>query len=41
MYGFGGQGQLKVRFDRVLPLRDVRTNKQGKIGLLNQWTMEG
>ena len=41
MYGFGGVGQLEVRFRRVLPWRDNRTTEQGKIGLLSQWTMEG
>ena len=39
--GLGGLGQVEVRFSRVLPLRDEQTNKQGKIGLLSQWTMEG
>ena len=45
MYGFGGVGQVEVRFGRVSPWRDEqpteRTTKQGKIGLLSQWTMEG
>ena len=39
MYGFGGVGQLKVRFGRVLSERDKqptkRTNEQGKIELLS------
>ena len=38
MYGFGGVGQLEVRFGRMLPWRDDR---QGKIELLSQWTMDG
>ena len=45
MYGFGGVGQLEVRFGQMLPWRDERTTnrttKQGKIELLSQWTMEG
>ena len=45
MYGFGGLGQVEVRFDLMSPWRDnrtnERTNEQGKIGLLSQWTMEG
>ena len=41
MYGFGGVGQVEVRFGQVLPWRDKRTTEQGKIGLLSQWTMEG
>ena len=41
MYGFGGVGQVEVRFGQVSPWRDERTNEQGKIGLLSQWTMEG
>ena len=40
MYGFGGVGQLEVRFGQVLPKRDD-DNEQGKIGLLSQWAMEG
>ena len=36
MYGFGGVGQLEVRFDQMLPWRDEQPNKQGKIGLLSQ-----
>ena len=37
MIGFGGVGQLEVRFGRVLPWRDRRTNdeQKGKIGLLS------
>ena len=41
MYGFGGLGQLEVRFGQMSPWRDERPTKQGKIGLLSQWTMEG
>ena len=45
MYGFGGVGQVEVRFGQVSPWRDERTTnrttKQGKIELLSQWTMEG
>ena len=45
MYGFGGVGQLEVRFGKVLTWRDnqpnEQTTEQGKIGLLSQWTMEG
>ena len=46
MYGFGGLGQVEVRFGRVLPWRDGRTtnkqtNQQGKIELLSQWTKDG
>ena len=45
MYGFGGVGQVEVRFDQMSPWRDERTTnqptKQGKIGLLSQWTLEG
>ena len=41
MYGFGSVGQVEVRFGQVSPWRDKRTTKQGKIGLLSQWTMEG
>ena len=45
MYWFGGVGQVEVRFGQVSPWRDERTNeqpnKQGKIELLSQWTMEG
>ena len=36
MYGFGGLGQVEVG---MLPWRD--NDKQGKIELLSQWTMEG
>ena len=40
--GFGGVGQVEVRFGRVWPRRDKQTNEQkGKIELLSQWTMEG
>ena len=39
MYGFGGVGQVEVRFGRMSPWRDGR--QKGKIGLLSQWTMEG
>ena len=39
MYGFGGVGQVEVRFGEMLPWRDEQT--KGKIGLLSQWTMEG
>ena len=45
MYGFGGVGQVEVRFRQMSPWRDKRTTeqptKQGKIELLSQWTMEG
>ena len=43
MYGFGGVGQVEVRFGQVSPWWDEQTtnNQQGKIGLLSQWTMEG
>ena len=41
MYGFGDVGQVEVRFGRVSPWRDEQPTKQGKIGLLSQWTMEG
>ena len=45
MYGFGGVGQVEVRFGQMSPWRDERTNEQpteqGKIELLSQWTMEG
>ena len=41
MYGFGGVGQVEVRFGEMSPWRDGRTNKKGKIELLSQWTMEG
>ena len=42
MYGFGGVGQLEVKFGRVLPWwDDNRTTEQGKIELLSHWTMEG
>ena len=45
MYGFGGVGQVEVRFGQMSPWWDERTTnrttKQGKIGLLSQWTMEG
>ena len=42
MYGFGGVGQVEVRFGQMSPWRDERTtNQQGKIELLSQWTMEG
>ena len=41
MYGFGGVGQVEVRFGQMSPWRDERTTKQGKIELLSQWTMEG
>ena len=30
MYGFGGLGQVEVRFGRVLPLRDEQTNDEQK-----------
>ena len=36
MCGFGGVGQVEVRFGGVLPWRDEQPNKQGKIGLLSQ-----
>ena len=42
MYGFGGVGQLEVRFGQMSPWRDEQpNNQQGKIELLSQWTMEG
>ena len=42
MYGFGGVGQVEVRFGQMLPWRDGRTDEQkGKIELLSQWTMDG
>ena len=41
MYGFGGVGQLEVRFGKVLPWRDNGTTEQRKIELLSKWTMEG
>ena len=41
MYGFGGVGQVEVRFGQMSPWQDKRTTKQGKIELLSQWTMEG
>ena len=42
MYGFGGVGQVEMRFGQMSPWRDERTNnRQGKIELLSQWTMEG
>ena len=45
MYGFGGLGQVEVRFSRMSPWRDERTTnqptEQEKIELLSQWTMEG
>ena len=45
MYGFGGVGQVEVRFGQMSPWRDERTTnrttEQGKIGLLSQWTIEG
>ena len=41
MYGFGGVGQVEVRFGRVSPWQDEQPTKQGKIELLSQWTMEG
>ena len=42
MYGFGGVGQLEVRFGQMLPWQDEQTNdEQGKIWLLSQWTKEG
>ena len=42
MYGFGGVGQVEVRFGQMSPWRDEQTNnRQGKIELLSQWTMEG
>ena len=41
MYGFGGVGQVEVRFGQMSPWRDNQPNEQGKIGLLSQWTMEG
>ena len=46
MYGFGGVGQVEVRFGQMSPWRDERTtnrtNKQGKIGLLSHgpWKAE-
>ena len=33
--------ETEVRFGQMSPWRDERTNEQGKIGLLSQWTMEG
>ena len=41
MYGFGGVGQVEVRFGRMSRWWDNRTTEQGKIELLSQWTMEG
>ena len=42
MYGFGGVGQVEVRFGQMSPWRDKQTTEQqGKIELLSQWTMEG
>ena len=37
MYGFGGVGQVEVRFGQVSPWRDKQTTEQGKIanGLWN------
>ena len=42
MYGFGGVGQVEVRFGEMSPWRDdEQTNdEQGKRGLLSQWTMD-
>ena len=40
MYGFGGVGQVEVRFGQMSPWRDNEQTK-GKIGLLSQWTMDG
>ena len=36
MYGFGGVGQVEVRFGQVSPWRDKQTTEQGKIELLSQ-----
>ena len=44
MYGFGGLGEVEVEIwlDVTIAGRtNERTNKQGKIELLSQWTMDG
>ena len=44
MYGFGGVGQVEVRFGQMSPWLDEQTNElpteQGKIGLLRLWKAE-
>ena len=41
MYGFGGLGEVEVEIWSDVTIAGRRTNKQGKIGLLSQWTMDG
>ena len=44
MYGFGGSGGSGIEIWSGVTIAgrpNKRTNKQGKIGLLSQWTMEG
>mgnify|MGYP005670460673 CR=1 FL=1 len=44
MYGFGGLGEVEVEIWSDVTIAgqpNERTNEQGKIGLLSQWTMEG
>ena len=44
MYGFGGLGEVEVEIwldVTIAGQTDERTNKQGKIELVSQWTMDG
>ena len=44
MYGFGGLGEVEVEIWTDVTIAgqtDERTNKQGKIELLSQWTIDG
>ena len=40
MYGFGGVGQVELRFGQMSPWRDERTTEQ-PTRKDSQWTMEG
>ena len=41
MYGFGGSGARRSETWSGVTMAGQQPNKQGKIGLLSQWTMEG
>ena len=41
MYGFGGLGEAEVEIWSDVTMAGRQPTKQGKIGLLSQWTMEG